>query len=95
MSDFDARKHHPVLYGKLHAPISTDFDIFSDFNPAISHPACAGLALLDKPLFHEITDNNPSPDIKTCKYFLLIFIQKLSFIMIYLRQNVLDNVVPI
>jgi len=50
LEDYDASKHSPVFYGDvMHKRISVDQLATDDFDPSVSHPACVGYALVDRP----------------------------------------------
>ena len=66
-SDFDASRHHPVFYGGMHYHIPTDFDEDSEFDPAVSHPACVGYAFTDKPPKPPTPPGPPPPDKDKCE----------------------------
>ncbi|XP_076461657.1 IQ domain-containing protein K-like [Babylonia areolata] len=63
-SDFDAARHNPVFYGRMHAKVSTDGDV--EFDPSIGHPACIGYAFTDKPPKPPTPPGPPPPDKKKC-----------------------------
>ncbi|KAL8579407.1 hypothetical protein ACOMHN_026772 [Nucella lapillus] len=65
-SDFDAARHHPVFYGRMHAKMSGDFDQDAEFDPAVSHPACVGYTFTDKPPKPPTPPGPPPPDKKKC-----------------------------
>ncbi|PAA76043.1 hypothetical protein BOX15_Mlig034415g3, partial [Macrostomum lignano] len=64
-SDYDPKKHTPVFYGKLHHQLPCN-DGSLDFDPAVSHPATFGFALLDRPPQPPPEPPCPPPDRKKC-----------------------------
>ena len=66
-SDFDASKHHPVFYGRMHAAISTDTAAAGELDPASSHPASLGYAFTEKPPKPPTPPAPAPPDVKKCK----------------------------
>lgn len=65
ITQFSARRHTPVVYGKMIHSTEVDANFMQDFNPAISHPALVGLSLLNRPKPREAPSPPPLPDPKT------------------------------
>ncbi|BFZ18146.1 hypothetical protein BsWGS_21184 [Bradybaena similaris] len=56
--DFNPAKHNPVFYGRMFAKVSTDADVYAEFDSAVSHPSCVGYSFASKPA---IVDRLPPP----------------------------------
>lgn len=66
-SDFDAGKHNPVFYGKMHHRVEVDSEPFEEVDISLGHPSCAGYAFVDKPPKSPSPPPPPAPNKDTCK----------------------------
>jgi len=66
--NYDAGKHTPVFYGKMHEKInSVDVDLKTEFNSSHSHPACVGHTFVE-PTKVQPTETKPElPNRDKCK----------------------------
>ena len=65
--DYDPAKHCPVFYGRLHEKISITDDLMPDADPAMSHPAVLGHALVERPPASPPASPPPLPPHETCE----------------------------
>ncbi|XP_076808138.1 IQ domain-containing protein K-like isoform X1 [Clavelina lepadiformis] len=66
VTQFSARRHTPVVYGKMVHRSSIDASVTDEFDAAIGHPAAVGLTLLARPKPPPTPPPSPPPDPKTC-----------------------------
>jgi len=65
--NYDASLVSPVFYGKMHHKLHNVDTSFSEFDPAIAHPACLGHTFVDAAPPSPPKTPPPAPDKKTCK----------------------------
>ena len=66
--EYNPAAHSPVMFGRIAEKVDVDSSTTENFDPAVSHPACVGYTLLQKPPRTPPTPPPPPPDKKTCKY---------------------------
>lgn len=65
--DYDAAKHNPVFYGKMHYRIPTDTNPEEDVDVANVHPSVIGYAFAEKPEKSPSPPPTPVPSKDECK----------------------------
>ncbi|KAL8622619.1 hypothetical protein ACOMHN_009253 [Nucella lapillus] len=65
MENFDPSTHHPAFYGKHFAQIFGDYNVRSELDQSVGHPACASYWMSDESTRSEDVPESP-PVKKTC-----------------------------